>query len=293
MFERFNDAARRVLVRAQEHSRTLKHDRIGPEHILLGLIDENNVAASAFGDGELSLERAAALVIELIGRGDAEVAGSLPFSPEAKRLLELALREALQLGHRFIGAEHLLLALVRQEDPTVVEVLERLGADTKTARQTILLRGQPGFPFASVRPQDVTPIDGAPAPSALLTPEDVEAVWQEHGYRAASATGERLADGVRFLWSSWPPVVPPTPTLGVAVARVTAAAFDRYSEELGPARCVPVDGVGDRATFDPVATSLRVLSGSTLFVVALTQPSAGALDICAALARRVLARLEG
>src|SRR5437867_12711807 len=113
MFERFTDRARRVVVLAQEEARLLDHNRIGTEHLLLGLIREGEgIAAQALESMDISLETVRQQVVEIIGRGQTVPTGHIPFSPRAKKVLELALREALQLGHNYIGTEHLLLGLI-------------------------------------------------------------------------------------------------------------------------------------------------------------------------------------
>jgi ATP-dependent Clp protease ATP-binding subunit ClpC len=154
VFERFTDRARRVLVLAQEEARLLNHDFIGTEHILLGLIHETDgVAAKALEQMGIELEDVRAKVEETIGASvlaGGMSTGSPPFTPRAKKVLELALREALQLGHNYIGTEHLLLGIVREGEGVAVQVLTSLGADPARVRQEVLdlLRslGTPGGP---------------------------------------------------------------------------------------------------------------------------------------------------
>ncbi len=147
MFERFTDRARRVLVLAQEEARLLNHSFIGTEHILLGLIDEGEgVAARALAEMGVSLEVARRKVEETIGVSGSAPSGSPPFTPRAKKVLELSLREALQLGHNYIGTEHLLLGLVREGEGVGAQVLVSLGADHARVRQHViqLVSGHPG-----------------------------------------------------------------------------------------------------------------------------------------------------
>ena len=119
MFERFTDRARRVVVLAQEEARILDHNYIGTEHILLGLLQEGEgVAAKALESLGISLEAVRQQVEEIIGQGQQAPSGHIPFTPRAKKVLELSLREALQLGHNYIGTEHILLALLEWEDGT-------------------------------------------------------------------------------------------------------------------------------------------------------------------------------
>lgn len=139
MFERFTDRARRVLVLAQEEARLLNHNFIGTEHILLGLIHEGEgVAAKALESLGISLEAVREKVEELIGPAAGAAAGSPPFTPRAKKVLELSLREALQLGHNYIGTEHMLLGLVREGEGVAAQVLISLGADLSRVRQQVI-----------------------------------------------------------------------------------------------------------------------------------------------------------
>jgi Clp amino terminal domain, pathogenicity island component len=128
MFERFTDRARRVVVLAQEEARLLNHNYIGTEHILLGLIHEGEgVAAKALESLGISLEAVRAEVEEIIGQGQTAAIGQVPFTPRAKKVLELSLREALQLGHNYIGTEHILLGLIREGQGVAAQVLVKLG----------------------------------------------------------------------------------------------------------------------------------------------------------------------
>jgi ATP-dependent Clp protease ATP-binding subunit ClpC len=147
MFERFTDRARRVVVLAQEEARMLNHNYIGTEHILLGLIHEGEgVAAKALESLSISLEAVRQQVEEIIGQGQAAPTGHIPFTPRAKKVLELSLREALQLGHNYIGTEHILLGLIREGEGVAAQVLQKLGADLNRVRQTViqLLSGYTG-----------------------------------------------------------------------------------------------------------------------------------------------------
>src|SRR5438046_933223 len=138
MFERFTDRARRVVVLAQEEARMLNHNYIGTEHILLGLIHEGEgVAAKALESLNISLEAVRQQVEEIIGQGQAAPTGHIPFTPRAKKVLELSLREALQLGHNYIGTEHILLGLIREGEGVAAQVLQKLGADLNRVRQQV------------------------------------------------------------------------------------------------------------------------------------------------------------
>jgi ATP-dependent Clp protease ATP-binding subunit ClpC len=147
MFERFTDRARRVVVLAQQEARMLNHNYIGTEHILLGLIHEGEgVAAKALESLGISLEAVRQQVGEIIGQGQQAPSGHIPFTPRAKKVLELSLRESLQLGHNYIGTEHILLALIREGEGVAAQVLVKLGADLNRVRQQViqLLHGYPG-----------------------------------------------------------------------------------------------------------------------------------------------------
>ena len=139
MFERFTDRARRVVVLAQEEARMLNHNYIGTEHILLGLIHEGEgVAAKALESLGISLDAVRQQVEEIIGQGQQAPSGHIPFTPRAKQVLELSRREAEQLGHSYIGTEHILLGLIRQGDGVAAEVLVSLGADLNRVRQQVI-----------------------------------------------------------------------------------------------------------------------------------------------------------
>ena len=139
MFERFTDRARRVVVLAQEEARMLNHNYIGTEHILLGLIHEGEgVAAKALESLGISLEAVRQQVEEIIGQGQQAPSGHIPFTPRAKKVLELSLREALQLGHNYIGTEHILLGLIREGEGVAAQVLVKLGADLNRVRQQVI-----------------------------------------------------------------------------------------------------------------------------------------------------------
>ncbi|MDP8957604.1 MAG: dihydroneopterin aldolase [Actinomycetota bacterium] len=139
MFERFTDRARRVVVLAQEEARLLNHNYIGTEHILLGLIHEGEgVAAGALESLGINLDSARRRVVEIIGQGAQSPRGHIPFTPRAKKVLELSLQEALQLGHNSIGTEHMLLGLVREGEGVAAQVLQDLRADLPGVRQAVI-----------------------------------------------------------------------------------------------------------------------------------------------------------
>jgi len=210
MFERFTDRARRVVVLAQEEARLLNHNYIGTEHILLGLIHEGEgVAAKALESLGISLEAVRAQVEEIIGQGQSAPTGHIPFTPRAKKVLELSLREALQLGHSYIGTEHILLGLIREGEGVAAQVLVTLGADLARVRgQVITLlsgeAGEAGEPPAQERVilQDMpAAVAGGPAFRAQQPAELVRVVplvrelVRRGGYRVMLISLE--------VWSGW------------------------------------------------------------------------------------------
>jgi len=159
MFERFTDRARRVVVLAQEEARLLQHDYIGTEHILLGLLHEGEgVAGRVLGEMGISLDAVRDKITSIVGCGGGAPTGHIPFTPRSKKVLELALREALALKHNYIGTEHILLGLLREGEGLAAQVLVELGADLRTARQNVIHMigpavarpGMRGYPSAAL-----------------------------------------------------------------------------------------------------------------------------------------------
>src|SRR5919201_1427097 len=139
MFERFTERARQAIVLAQEEARALKHNYIGTEHILLGLFrEETGGAAKVLDSLNVSADEVREEVARIIGHGDEETTGQIPFTPRAKKVLELSLREALSLSHNYIGTEHVLLALVRVNDGVAARILLDFGADAETVRNAVM-----------------------------------------------------------------------------------------------------------------------------------------------------------
>ncbi|HEV2639775.1 MAG TPA: ATP-dependent Clp protease ATP-binding subunit [Actinocrinis sp.] len=168
MFERFTDRARRVVVLAQEEARMLNHNYIGTEHILLGLIHEGEgVAAKALESLGISLEAVRQQVEEIIGQGQQAPSGHIPFTPRAKKVLELSLREALQLGHNYIGTEHILLGLIREGEGVAAQVLVKLGADLNRVRQQVI-QLLSGYSQGKESATAGAPAEGTPATSLVL-----------------------------------------------------------------------------------------------------------------------------
>jgi ATP-dependent Clp protease ATP-binding subunit ClpC len=177
MFERFSDPARRVVVLAQEEARLLNHNYIGTEHILLGVIHEGEgVAARALRSLGIDLDAVRQEVEEIIGRGGSSPSGHIPFTPRAKKVLELSLREAMQLGHNYIGTEHILLGLLREGEGVACQSLVKLGANLATVRARVLQFVADGT------------VEGAAGRMPSLSPELVAVL--DEARRAAEATGE-------------------------------------------------------------------------------------------------------
>ena len=170
MFERFTDRARNVVVLAQQEARLLKHNYIGTEHILLGLARETDgLAAKALDALGIGLEAVREQVVEITGQGQKSPSGHIPFTPRAKKVLELSLREALQFGHNYIGTEHILLGLIREGDGVAAQVLIRLGGDLSAVRQQVirLLKESPAtdeLPPGRPRPLRPRPLGRPRAP---------------------------------------------------------------------------------------------------------------------------------
>jgi ATP-dependent Clp protease ATP-binding subunit ClpC len=154
VFERFTERARQVIVLAQDEARKLKHDYIGTEHLLLGLLrEEEGPAARALESLGLTLEEVRAHVARTVGQGDEVATGQIPFTPRSKKVLELSLREAIELGHNYIGTEHILLGLVRENDGVAVRIMLEFDADAEKIRNEIMrLLSGPGASRASPVP---------------------------------------------------------------------------------------------------------------------------------------------
>jgi len=221
VYEEFTDRARRAVVQAQEEARMLSHNHIGTEHILLGLIHEDGVAGKTLESLGISLDAVRQQIEEIIGRGQQQApSGHIPFTPRAKKVLELALREALQLDHKYIGTEHILLGLIREGDGVAALVLVRLGADLNRVRQQVihLLQGH----------QDrVATAAGSRRSERALAglPDDV--------YARTDALDRRLAAVER-----WVGMRPDLEDLDQEIAKVrkeTAAALNRQDSEAAAA----------------------------------------------------------
>jgi ATP-dependent Clp protease ATP-binding subunit ClpA len=164
VFERFTERARQAVVLAQDEARALKHNYIGTEHLLLGLLrEEDGLAARVLGALGIRIQAVRDQIARMIGEGTEVFAGQIPFTPRAKKVLELSLREALALGHNYIGTEHLLLGLVREHQGVAAVVLRDLGADAATVRNEIIRMlsgpGAPGLPPEASVPRPENPAE--------------------------------------------------------------------------------------------------------------------------------------
>src|SRR5919112_1989498 len=170
MFERFTERARQVVVLAQDEARALKHNYIGTEHILLGLLrEEEGLAARVLESLDITVEEVRAQVVRIVGQGDEVTTGQIPFTPRAKRVLELTLREAVFLGHNHIGTEHILLGLVREGEGVAARVLLDFDADAERIRnQIIRMLGGPLGREAPGR-EDVVSDDPLRAPESIVS----------------------------------------------------------------------------------------------------------------------------
>jgi len=293
MFERFTDRARRVLVLALEEAQSLGHDSIGTEHILLGLSREaDGVAAKALEEHGLFPEDLRAKVEERRPPCTQGSPGSPPFTARAKKVLELSLREALQLGHNYIGTEHLLLGLVGEGEGVGATALVAMGLDLDRVRQTVInaLAGQPDSNiFAAVRGDLVDKTDLPVGAGALLGSAEAQEIlrgWLEVEQRVHQTE----VDGI--VYETYTHVAVPPAQISVAVvgASVTRESFDRSTALTDDGE--PVEGLGDGASYSPKRRSLRVLSGATVIVVRVTghrDPRAAAVLV----ASRAVANLTG
>ena len=213
MFERFTDRGRRVVVLAQEEARLLNHDYIGTEHILLGLIHEGEgVAARTLTALDISLEAVRAEVEEIVGQGERPPTGQIPFTPRAKKTLELSLREAMNLGHNYIGTEHILLGLIREGEGVAAQVLLKLGAGLDRVRQQVIqeLSGYAGGDLPEQASPGQPQLGQQAAPAMVASGPGVYQDQPAELVRVVPLAREVLrGDGYRVvlisleLWSGW------------------------------------------------------------------------------------------
>ena len=284
MFERFTDRARRVVVLAQEEARLLNHDYIGTEHILLGLVhEEQGVAARALTELDISLEAVRAEVQEIVGQGESPPTGHIPFTPRAKKVLELSLREAIQLGHNYIGTEHILLGVIREGEGVAAQVLIRLGAGLDRVRQQVVqvlagYAGQGSPEQASLGQVRL----GQQAAAAMVT--GGPGVYQDEPAELVRvvplAREVYYGPGLRIvlisleIWSGWldlryaivgegPQAGPPEVLLGWRVSDDAGTGYEQTGMATGGGRLLRVSQLGFRPAPPPEARTLTltVVSG--------------------------------
>ncbi len=213
VFERFTERARQVVVLAQDESRRLGHPYIGTEHILLGLLrEEEGIAARVLEQLDITVEEVRAQVARIVGQGDEVTTGQIPFTPRAKKVLELALREAVSLGHNYIGTEHILLGLVRENEGVAARILLDFDADAEKIRNEILrpLSGDPGVEYAEPPVDDVELASPPLAPEVLAELErlgrEKEAALERQAFEEAALLREserRLRSAAARLVQAW------------------------------------------------------------------------------------------
>ena len=191
MFERFTERSRQVVVLAQDEARRLAHNYIGTEHLLLGLLrEEEGLAARVLESFDITVEDVRAQVARIVGQGDEVSTGQIPFTPRSKKVLELALREGIELGHNYIGTEHILLGLVRENDGVAVRILRDLGAGAEKIRDEILrvlsgARGETGGPPPLSWEYAVRTLEGL----TETWPEQLTA-WRREGWELLTVVDE-------------------------------------------------------------------------------------------------------
>lgn len=289
MFERFDEGARRVLVLAKEEARLLDHDYIGTEHLLVGLIGEGDgVAAEVLRSFDVAIEVVRAKVAAASGASATPYGGSPPFTPRAKKVLELSRCEAADLGDAHIGSEHLLLGLLREGQGLAAQVLVALAGSLIAVRQEVgrVLAG--GLWLCGLDASGVVPTDAPLRAAELFPPDDAAALLAVELVAEVTTHRTEQAD-VEYDTCLYQALPLPEISVSVAAARVSQAAFDSSG---GPsAKAQRVEGLGDAATYSAARQTLRVLVGTTLFVVKVSahrRPRTVAM----AVARRVLANLE-
>jgi ATP-dependent Clp protease ATP-binding subunit ClpC len=208
VFERFTERARQVVVLAQDEARTLKHNYIGTEHILLGLLrEEEGLAARALESLDITVEEVRAQVARIVGQGDQVAPSQIPFTPRARKVLELALREALSLDHNYIGTEHILLGLVRENEGVAARILLDFDADAEKIRNEIIRmlsgpgRRQQGAGGPGTRPSTGRPILAIGCPNCGARMESVEQAKPGLSFYDATLSGSRICPKCNTNWT--------------------------------------------------------------------------------------------
>jgi hypothetical protein len=263
MFERFTEQARQVVVFAQEEARTLRHNYIGTEHLLLGLLRERSAASRALERFDLTLEEVQAQVARIIGQGDEVATGQIPFTPRAKKVLELSLREALKEGHNYIRPEHILLGLVAEGEGVAARILVdfaplgniRLAALAAGAEGEVKLESPP------VAPEVIEEID-------RVRGDKENALERQEWERAAALRDRefRLSSAARGLQRAWADEEPPPPHRPSWGARATFPATAEGTYHPAPRFGWIPKGT---STYGPPTMFSPLLAGWMLFAVAL------------------------
>jgi ATP-dependent Clp protease ATP-binding subunit ClpA len=242
VFERFTERARQVVVLAQDEARALEHNYIGTEHLLLGLLREDEgLAARILEALDITVEEVRAQVARIVGRGDALTMGQIPFTPRAKKVLELSLREALSLGHNYIGTEHVLLGLVREDEGVAARILLDFGADAEAIRNEVIrtLGGSGRAPEAAERPTEDFPPEVAERIDEVR--REKEAAIDAQEYERAAELRVRERDLVREA-RGLPPFPPRSPGRFVARPEPVPRTRGRDGGALVPALLVAAAG---------------------------------------------------
>ena len=224
MFERFTEPARRVVVLAQEEARALRHNYIGTEHLLLGLFrEEDGLAARVLDSLGLTVDEVSGEVARIIGQGDEVTTGQIPFTPRAKKVLDLGLREALSLGHKYVGTEHILLGIARENEGVASRILLDFGADADTIRNEVIgmLSGSVGARPTSYLPKS-PPVAREVVDEIEQVTKQKEDAIEEHDFERPAQLrdrGRRLIRAARELEHAWSyeppagyPAAAPTPS---------------------------------------------------------------------------------
>jgi Clp amino terminal domain, pathogenicity island component/UvrB/uvrC motif len=240
VFERFTERARQVVVLAQDEGRALKHNYIGTEHLLLGLLRvEEGLAARILASLDITVEEVRAQVARVVGFGDHVATGQIPFTPRAKKVLELSLREALSLGHNYIGSEHILLGLMREDDGVAARILLDFGADAETVRNEVvrMLSGPGRVPDAE------EPVEFPPELAERIDEvrREKEAAIDSQDFERAAELRGRERDLVREA-RGMPPLPPRKPSAFVAVPEPRPRTGTRDGGTLIPALLVAAAG---------------------------------------------------
>jgi hypothetical protein len=250
VFERFDEESRQVVVLAQDEARALKHNYIGTEHILLGLLrEEEGLAARVLESLDITVKEVRFQIARIVGQGDEVTTGQIPFTPRAKKVLELALREALSLGHNYIGTEHILLGVVRENEGVAARILLDFGADPETIRDEVIrVLSSPGPPRSPTMTPEVDE-------EVARIREEKDATIEDGDFERAAMLHERERELVATFRGSAPePYIPPPPERGEGTVSLHVSGrspggyppydYRRYFFLLGAALFGAASGIG-------------------------------------------------